>query len=133
MLQEKLPKMDDVKIHRMQIKDEGKLLATLDLEYLGFVIRGFRITRTDKLDSDIKNYAWIQPPCVNARNKWIELIRVSDKEAWKLLKIKIFGEYQLANDQYYREKFNTPAPTPAIPINQRSSSEPEVNIDDVTF
>ena len=69
MLQEKLPKMDDVKIHRMQIKDEGKLLATLDLEYLGFVIRGFRITRTDKLDSDIKNYAWIQPPCVNARNK----------------------------------------------------------------
>lgn len=126
-------KIDDVKIQKIQIKENGQLLATADMEYLGLVVHGFRIMRTDKFDKDIAYNLWIQVPVVQAYGRYIDLIRILDKNSWKELKVKIFREYQIANDKFYRQKFNEPTTTPAVSVDQEPNIEPEVNVDDIKF
>ncbi len=133
MREEKVINIENIKVHRLQVKNEGILLATVELEYLGFIIKGFRVTRSDKLDRDTSDYVWIQAPAVNAGGKWIELVRINDKEIWQQVKVKIFKEYQIANDKYYRQKLGEQAPTPAVSMTQESDVEPEVNVDDIKF
>ena len=134
MAENTLPKIDDIKIHKVKIYNEGQLLATVELEYLGFILRGFRVSRSIHFDKDVAEQVWIQAPSVSSyAGRYLDLIRISDKSVWQDLKRKIVREYKLENDKYYKEKFGESAPTPAISIIHEPDIEPEVNVNDIEF
>lgn len=125
--------VNDIKISKIQIKGEGKLLAIVQLEYLGVLMRGFRIMRSEELDRDISAYIWIQPPCAKAYGQWIKLIRFLDDEVWRQLKAKVHADYQIAADDYYRQKFNEPRPTENTASKAPDHEEVETDIEDIPF
>lgn len=129
----KIPKLEDIKIQKINLKSEGKLLAIVELEYLGVLMRGFRISRSEQLDRDISAYVWIQPPCSKAYTKWIKLIRFLDDEVWRQLKAKIYAAYQVAADDYYRQKFNEPRSPEAVVNTTPNPEEIETDISDIPF
>jgi len=126
------PNIDNFKIVSMEIVDKGDTKAVANIEYLGVLLRGFRIAISSREDQDLKKNIWIQVPSYKFAGRYTPLIKIQNVHVWRQLKQKIFKEYQ-----YKNEKTCVEAATKTTKTMQDNSAkvdeEEEMSIEDIPF
>lgn len=101
-----------IKIGEIQIKirivEEEKLKAIVGLDFGDFIIRGFRIQKSD-YENARGEKLWLTPPAYNGGGHWHPLFFMPDKELWAKLEDKILSEYQKKEKEHYAKKLGIKA------------------------
>jgi len=108
--------------HVIKIKDEGKLRATLILQYKDLKIKGFRIVRSKYENNEQE--LWLQVPSYFAGGRYHKMFFLENEESWKILETRVFKSYKEEYDKYYKKKFG-------LPHAKVDELEEETSIDDI--
>jgi DNA-binding cell septation regulator SpoVG len=77
-------------------KKGGKDLAFAEVTIADtLIIKGFRISRTDKVDRDLQAEVWIQPPTIRRSDYgYVKVAYFNDPKLWVEIKSLIFEKYE---------------------------------------
>lgn len=95
--------INNIKIH-VSVKDIGALKAIINLDFGNFSIKGFRVQKA-KFQNYKGDELWITPPTYRSGNRFVPMIFFPDKDEWKMLEMKIWDEYYIRSEDYYKKGF----------------------------
>ncbi len=99
-----------IKIEEIQIKikfiEHKKLKAIIGVDFLDFVIRGFRIMESE-YENDKGDKLWLTPPSYqDSGGKYHPIFFMPNKEEWQELEKLIWEEFYKQRNEHYKKQFD---------------------------
>lgn len=83
----------DKVVIKVKVVDAPELKAIISLDFGDFVVKGFRIRKSD-FESPEGKKLWVTPPSYKGAYKWHPIFYVPNKELWKRLEERMLEEYE---------------------------------------
>lgn len=103
----------ELDIQKIEVKvkfiEEKKLKAIIALNLYGcVVVKGFRVAESEFANEN-GDKLWLTPPSYrDGGGHYHPIFFMPDKELWKQLERRIWGEYYRQRDEHYRKRFDLP-------------------------
>jgi hypothetical protein len=96
----------DEVVVKIKFTEAKKVKAIITLDFQGLVIKGFRV-----MESEYENVKgeklWLIPPSYqDSGGRWHPIFFIPDKELWKEIELKIWGEYEKQIEEHYKKRFD---------------------------
>lgn len=94
--------IDDITF-KIYSKENGNMVAQIEIFYGPLALRGFRILKTEG------EKLYLRPPAVPVGPRWKQIIRITDPDVWKNLEEKLINAYESGEDivSQNTEKYQT--------------------------
>jgi len=90
---------------KIKILDDKKTKAIIGLDFGDFVVKGFRVQ-----ESQYENYKgdllWLTPPSYQGGGRYHPMFYIPNKELWKDMEVKIWGEYYKQQDEHFKKRLD---------------------------
>ncbi len=99
-----------INIEEIQLKikfvEQEKLKAIISLDFGDFTVKGFRVMKSN-YKNDCGEELWLTPPSYRGGGgSYHPIFFIPNKELWKKLEKKIWKEYQIQKEEYYKKQFD---------------------------
>ena len=99
-----------INIQEIQIKikfvEQEKLKAIISLDFGDFIIKGFRVMKSE-YKNDYGDELWLTPPSYQgAGGRYHPIFFMPNKELWKQLEKKVWEEYRIQIKEFYKKQFD---------------------------
>lgn len=96
-----------INIEEIEVKikfvDQALLKAIITLDFGDFVVKGFRVMKSNYTDN---NGLWLTPPAYPAGGEYHPIFFMPNKERWQELEKKIWEEYEIQREEFHKKQFD---------------------------